>query len=363
MNSLNVALIIRLLTPISIFVLIVVLGLVVENRLKSIAKNVETKPNIGQYSFVLTSFNNIIFIWSIVGAIALILPMLDLPNSVNTLVETILIVVALGAATILASRLAVSIIQAYSLKNESTVSLSSLFEYLTKVIIYSTGFLIIIQSIGVEITALITAFGVGSLSIGLAFQNTLSNLISGVNIILARKIRVGDYIRIRQGEEGYVIDVELRYTIVKDIFNNITVIPNSQVINGSFKNYTLEDTSMLLPIEIGISYDSDLDQVEKITLETAKYVLENTKGGDKEYEPFMRYEKFDPFAIKFIVYLKINEYFDKLIITHEFIKNLYKNYQQENINIAYPITNNFLSPDTFMEQKKINVEPRKSTNN
>ena len=123
--------------------------------------------------------------------------------------------------------------------------------------------MIIIQSIGVEITALITAFGVGSLSIGLAFQNTLSNLISGVNIILARKIRVGDYIRIRQGEEGYVVDVELRYTVVKDIYQNITVIPNSQVVNGSFKNYTLEDSSMLLPIEIGISYDSDLEKVEK----------------------------------------------------------------------------------------------------
>nr|WP_206688589.1 mechanosensitive ion channel domain-containing protein [Cyanobacterium stanieri] len=341
------------MTPISIFVLIVAVGLIIENRFKSIVRNIETRPKLEQYSFVLKSFNGIIFIWSIVGAIALILPMIDLPNSFNILVEKTLIVVALGAATILVSRLAVSIIQAYSVKNESTVSLSSLFEYLTKVIIYSTGFLIIIQSIGVEITALITAFGVGSLSIGLAFQNTLSNLISGVNIILARKIRVGDYIRIRQGEEGYVIDVELRYTVVKDIYNNITVIPNSQVINGSFKNYTLEDTSMLLPIEIGISYDSDLEKVEQITLETAKYVMENIKGGRKEYEPFMRYEKFDPFAIKFTVYLKINEYFDRLIITHEFIKNLYKNYQQEKIKIAYPITNNFLSPDNFIEENNI----------
>ncbi|AUC61619.1 small conductance mechanosenstive ion channel [Cyanobacterium sp. HL-69] len=352
MESLNIALLLRFLTPISIFIVIIAIGLIVENRLKSIVQNIETRPNLGQYSFVLKSFNGIIFIWSVAGAIALILPMIDLPRSINTLVETVLIVVVLGAATILASRLAVSIIQAYSLKNESTVSLSSLFEYLTKVIIYSTGFLIIIQSIGVEITALITAFGVGSLSIGLAFQNTLSNLISGVNIILARKIRVGDYIRIRQGEEGYVVDVELRYTVVKDIYQNITVIPNSQVVNGSFKNYTLEDSSMLLPIEIGISYDSDLEKVEKITLETAKYVMENVKGGKKEYEPFMRYEKFDPFAIKFVVYLKINEYFDKLIITHEFIKNLYKNYQQEDIKIAYPISNNFLSLDNFVEEKQ-----------
>ncbi len=345
MDSLNITLIIRLLTPLLIFTVIIIAGLIVENRLKKIATSIETRQKLGQYSFVLKSFNGIIFIWSIVSAIALILPMIDLPNSLNNLIETILVVVALAAATILASRLAVSTIQAYSIKNESTVSLSSLFEYLTKVLIFSTGFLIIIQSIGIEITALITAFGVGSLSIGLAFQNTLSNLISGVNIILARKIRVGDYIRIKQGEEGYVIDVELRYTIVKDIYNNITVMPNSQVINGSFKNYTLEDPSMLLPIEIGISYDSNLEKVEQITLQIAKNILETIEGGNKEYQPFMRYEKFDQFAIKFTVYLKINEYFDRLIITHEFIKKLYQTYQQENIKIAYPITNNFLNPE------------------
>ncbi len=70
-----------------------------------------------------------------------------------------------------------------SSKHETSVSLTSLFEYLTKVLIFSIGFLIIIQSIGIEITALITAFGVGSLSIGLALQNTLINLISGINII------------------------------------------------------------------------------------------------------------------------------------------------------------------------------------
>lgn len=361
MDSLNITLIIRLLTPLLIFTIIIVVGLIVENRLKKIAQKIEGRQKLGQYSFVLKSFNGLIFIWSVAGAIALILPMIDLPNSINTLVEKILIVVALSAGTLLASRLAVSTIQIYSVKSESTVSLSSLFEYLTKVIIFSTGFLIIIQSIGVEITALITAFGVGSLSIGLAFQNTLSNLISGVNIILARKIRVGDYIRIRQGEEGYVIDVELRYTVVKDIYNNITVIPNSQVVNGSFKNYSLEDTSMLLPIEIAISYDSDLEKVEQTTLAVAKNVLETIKGGNKEYEPFMRYQKFDHFAIKFTIYLKINEYFDRLIITHEFMKKLYQTYQQENIKIAYPITNNFLSPEMIeQDQNKIDITNQKT---
>ena len=93
MESLNIALLLRFLTPISIFIVIIAIGLIVENRLKSIVQNIETRPNLGQYSFVLKSFNGIIFIWSVAGAIALILPMIDLPRSINTLVETVLIVV------------------------------------------------------------------------------------------------------------------------------------------------------------------------------------------------------------------------------------------------------------------------------
>ena len=170
--------------------------------------------------------------------------------------------------TLVVSRLAVNAIQLYSIKHETTVSLTSLFEYLTKVLIFSIGFLIIIQSIGIEITALITAFGVGSLSIGLAFKNTLSNLISGINIIISRKIRPGDYIQLKDGEEGYVIDVELKYTLIKDIYNNIIIVPNSNIIEASFKNFTLEEPWMLLPIRIGVSYDSNLEKVEEVTLNT-----------------------------------------------------------------------------------------------
>ncbi|WP_308256171.1 mechanosensitive ion channel domain-containing protein [Geminocystis sp. GBBB08] len=294
------------------------------------------------YSFILKSFEGILFIWSIVGAIALVLPSLNLPSPLSILIQKIVIVIALFMATILASRLAVNAIYLYSQRHNTTVSLTSLFEYLTKVIIFSIGFLIIIQSIGIQITALITAFGVGSLSIGLAFQNTLSNLISGVNIIVSGKIRPRDYIKFKNGEEGYVIDVELKYTLIKDIYNNVIVIPNRQIIDASFRNYTLEDSWMLLPIKIGISYDSDLEKVEQITLKIARKILTTVKGGFQEYEPFLRYDNFDYYSINFTVYLKINEYFDRLLITHEFIKEIHRIYKQENINFAFPLVNPYM---------------------
>lgn len=346
MNIKNIDIIINIATPIGIIISCFILGLILEKRLANLCNKINEHPQLESYAILLESFNNIITIWLTLGGIGLALPTIKLPDTLYTLATKILIASFLISATFLASRLAVSLIRISSTKNESTLPLTSLFEYLTKVLIFSIGFLIIIQSIGVQITALITAFGVGSLSIGLAFQNTLSNLISGVNIIVSRKIRPGDYIKLKQGEEGYVVDVELKYTVIKDIFNNTIIIPNSQIIDSSFKNYTLEEKEMLIPIKVGVSYDNDLEKVEQITLNVAKEIMENVQGGVPEFEPFMRYEKFDYFAINFTVYLKVKEYYDQLIITHEFIKKLTKIYALESIKIPFPLPNIYL-PENF----------------
>ena len=347
----------KVLTPIVIVVFCALVGFVIDRRLKKFRTNLNPDTFLGKYSSLLASFEGSIFTLSILGGIALVLPMIGLPNSINTLAEKVLIVVSLTIVTLITSKLAVKSIQLYSLQNSTTVSLTSLFEYLTKLLIFTIGFLIIIQSIGIQITALITAFGVGSLSIGLAFQNTLSNLISGVNIIISRKIQPGDYIELKDGEQGYVMDVELKYTLIKDIYNNVIVIPNSNVVDASFKNYTLDKADMLLPIKIGVSYDSNLEQVEQVTLNTAKDILtefsqDKESPTEKEseeiqeledFEPFLRYEKFDYYAITFSVYLKIYDYYDRLLLTHNFIKAIHQNYSQENIELAYPLPDNLMA--------------------
>lgn len=334
--------IVKIIVPIAIVILSGLIGFLIEKSLIKFRKNLNPDSLLGQYSGLIKSFEGSITIFSILGAIALILPLLNVPPTLKTLLGKILIILTLGIITILVARFAVNAIRLYSLKSEATVSLTSLFEYLTQVLIYSIGFLIIIQSIGIEITALITAFGVGSLSIGLALQNTLGNLISGVNIIISRKIRPGDYIKLKDGEEGYVMDVELKYTLIKNIYNNIIVIPNRNIIDASFKNFTLEESWMLLPIKIGINYHSDLEKVEKITLNIAQQILDNYQEDTDNFEPFLRYEKFDYYGIIFTVYLRINQYYDRFLITHEFIKKIHKTYNQENIKLAFPLSDSFL---------------------
>jgi small-conductance mechanosensitive channel len=162
---------------------------------------------------------------------------------------------------------------------------------------------------------------------------------SGINIITSKKVRPGDYIELRTGEAGYVRDVDLRCTVIEEITNNLLVIPNAQIIASSFRNYSLPDHSLLVPVEVGISYDSDLEKVEKVTLEVMQEIAQLLQPQLGDYQPFIRYHKFDYYSIVLTVYLKVveEEFFQHLTIKHEFIKLLHRRYQQEGIKIPYPI--------------------------
>ena len=112
------------------------------------------------------------------------------------------------------------------------------------------------------------------------------------------------------------------------------------------KNYSFPNKELLITIEVGVSYKSDLEKVERVTLEIAREVIEEVSGGVANYEPFVRYHHFDYFRINLTVYLKVEEFFDSLLIKHEFIKRLHQKYQQEGIDIPCTLSFNYSSPQT-----------------
>jgi small-conductance mechanosensitive channel len=94
---------------------------------------------------------------------------------------------------------------------------------------------------------------------------------------------------------------------------------------------------MAVLVQVGVSYRSDLEKVERVTIDVAKEVLQKVDGGVKEFEPFIRYHTFGDFSINFTVILRAKEYVHKYLITHEFIKRLHRRYQMEGIEIPFPI--------------------------
>lgn len=115
------------------------------------------------------------------------------------------------------------------------------------------------------------AIGAGFLAIviGLGAQKTIGNLLAGMNLTITRPIRVGDAVMIR-GEFGFVEDITLRHTIIRIWDNRRMIIPNSVLDDEVIINYSLKDPTMLVPVFVQISYESDVDKAMKIMVDIAK---------------------------------------------------------------------------------------------
>lgn len=212
--------------------------------------------------------------------------------------------------------------------------------------IYAIAIIILLKEIfNVEIGPLLAGLGIAGLAVALALQDTLSNFFAGIHIIADRMIKIGNYIELENGIKGYVEEIGWRTTKIRMLDNNIVIIPNSKLSQSIIINYYAIQQEMSITIPCGVSYNSDLEKVEKVTIEVAKEIQQNVQGAVKNFEPFIRYEKFGDSNIEFNVILRVNKYVDKYIVIHEFIKKLKQRYDKEGIEISFPVRNVYLKKE------------------
>ena len=197
--------------------------------------------------------------------------------------------------------------------------------------------MIALGTLGISIAPIIASLGITSLAVALALQPTLTNFFSGAQLVLDKPIRVGDYIELDSGEQGFVERIGWRTTWIKMLPNNTIIMPNSLLSESKIINYFYPEKELSVPIDVGVHYDSDLDYVEPVTLDVAREILKTHKWGVPNYETFVVFHTFDSSSINFTVMLRTREYFNRFFIKSEFIKALHKRYAQEGIVIPYPI--------------------------
>jgi small-conductance mechanosensitive channel len=205
-----------------------------------------------------------------------------------------------------------------------------------------------LDSMGVSITPLIASLGVGSLAVALALQSPLANFFAGIQIAADKPIEVGQYVQLDTGEAGYVTRVGWRSTTIRALPNNLIVVPNSKIMNAIITNYYLPEKALSILVEVGVHYSSDLEQVERVTVEVARDVLQTVEGGKKDFEPFIRYHTFGDSSIGFTVILRAEEFVNGYLIKHEFIKRLHERYRREGIVIPFPIRTLDISKDDLL---------------
>jgi small-conductance mechanosensitive channel len=249
----------------------------------------------------------------------------------HALLAVIVVVISLGGANV-----AGAAVHAGASSHAGTSASASIFVSITRVVVWTIGGLVLLNSLGVAITPLLTALGVGGLAVALALQDTLSNLFAGVHILASRKVQPGDFIQLDNGMEGYVEDTNWRNTIIRQLPNNILVVPNATVASSIVTNYHLPEHEISVTVACSVSYESDLEHVERVTIDVGQEVMQEVKGAIPEHEPTVRYNTFGDNSITFNVGLRAADISAQALIIHEFIKRLHSRYQEEGIDNSSP---------------------------
>ena len=207
------------------------------------------------------------------------------------------------------------------------------------VIVYIIAFLIILKDLNVDITPFIATLGIGGLAVGLALQNTLSNLFGGIHIISDEPIKVGDYIELQglADVSGTVEDIGWRSTRIKSPGNNVIVVPNAKLADSIIINSTSQDKQVSVSVKCGVSYESDLEEVEKAAIEVGKHILKTVPGAVKDFTPVVRFNTFGESNVEFNVILRAQEFGKKFLLSHELIKALKVAFDKKGIEISYPV--------------------------
>lgn len=299
--------------------------------IKSIAKRTAWNGD----NVIASSLGHIFTWWAAVLGLYASIIQLPLTSDWRRYIENGGTIIWILFATVLVMRITSGLVKMYAYETDKLQN-SSIFTNLTKIAVISLGALAVLQTLDISIAPLLTAVGVGSLAIALGLQETLSNLFSGLSIIVAKKIQIGDFIQLDSGEEGYVQDIDWRHTTISAVSAKTIIVPNAVMAKAIVTNYTLLREEKTVAIPIGISYDSDLEHVQKVLERIATETLKNIDGADKNYTPLVRFKEFGDSSIKCIAILRAKDYKSHFLLKHEFIKRAHKELASEGITMPFP---------------------------
>lgn len=157
-----------------------------------------------------------------------------------------------------------------------------IFDLLNKfsgAIIYIIACIMALDQLGVNVMPFVAGAGVLGVAIGFAAKDTLSNLIAGILLIIDRPFEIGDRIEVWSAPSGSatwgdVIDIGLRATKIKTTDNIVIVIPNNEIMRRDIVNYTLISSDIRVRINIGVSYDTDIEKAKETILKTEEVIKE-----------------------------------------------------------------------------------------
>lgn len=252
---------------------------------------------------------------------------LYLPNFFLAVIVFILFLIAAKYAGKLANR-----IFQRSIK-QASIRIVSVRIVKTVIILIGLFFAIGVMNLSTLLASILGAAGVIALAVGLALQDTLSNTFSGVILSFLPKLQIGDWVE-TNGVAGFVTDINLRCVVIKPSDNNLVMIPNTKIIQEPFTNFSVLKRSRIM-ISCGVGYESDLELVENLVKEIIAKHFEPKPTEEVEFF----YQEFGSSSINFLLrfWTDCVNSKDEYTAEHKAIKLIKKTFDENNINIPFPI--------------------------
>jgi small-conductance mechanosensitive channel len=277
-------------------------------------------------------------IWAVILGVHVAVQSSNLPESFTSWTVKVLLALWIISLTIMFMRIARDWVRYYGAQVPGALPVTTLTESLAELAVVILGMLLLLKYVlQAEVTPILTALGVGGLAVALALQDTLSNLFAGFYVAVARQVRLGDYIKLNTGEEGYVADIGWRSTTIRALAQNLIIIPNNKLAQAIVTNYYLPEKRLWASLQVGVSYSSDPDRIERVLLEVAQQGAQEIPGMLAEPAPSVAFDPgFGEWALGFTVNYQVAEFGQQFSVRNELRKRIARRFREEGIEIPFP---------------------------
>ncbi|MHB1004677.1 MAG: mechanosensitive ion channel family protein [Chloroflexota bacterium] len=330
-----------------LFLIFLFLGYLLRSLIGNVAVPWSGRRGLPFTEALLRSLGGLAPVWlallGIAGAARLLLLSPEITESTDQVLRAIWIV----TLAILALRLLGWGLRVYGARGEEARPVAGIVERIGQLVIVVVALLMLLRTLFplLDITPLLTGLGVAGLATALALQDTLANFFAGLYLLADKPVRVADFVRLSDGNEGYVLDVGWRSTRLRTLSNNVIVIPNQKLAQSTVVNYGLPEARMGASVLVNVGYEWDPDHIERVLTEVAVAAADEVDGMLGEPPPVTRLNPgFGDFALQFTLNYQVRSFVDQYYVQHELRKRIFARFRAEGIPFAVPTRPIQLSP-------------------
>ena len=294
-------------------------------------------------------------LWLIIVATGLALwaRLVPMPSALEDYIDAI----AKGAAVLMLVLFADAFVQTWMTQRQERSKVlrtsGGVLRSAAKAVIYLMGMLMVLSTMGIDITPLIASLGVGSIAVGLALQRTLEDFLAGLILAADQPIRVGDFVTLDPGLEGVVLSIGWRSCQLRTRDDMHVIVPNSKLAGATLINRSMPSRLVTFVVPVGVAYGTDLKRASDTALEVASEVLQSHPAGVQDYEPKCVYTDFGDSAVNFAVWLRATDWERHFGLKSAYIEALHRRFEADGVVIPFPIRTLDLPDGTEMTVKRL----------